>query len=93
MEYLLGQVAPPSDGNWEGWIITIAVSVIMTLGTTIVGLARMVKDLYAKTIADLEARTTKLEDIAIAVNTENSKLREENAGLRAKVEMLEKVDF
>lgn len=83
----------PTDGNWLPWIITIGVSVIMTLGTTIVGLARMIKETYVKSIEDLTTRVNKLETSYTEKVSENTLLREENAKLRAKLEVHERVEF
>lgn len=83
----------PTDGNWLPWIITIGISVIMTLGTTIVGLARMIKETYVKSIEDLTTRVNKLETSYTEKVSENTLLREENAKLRAKLEVHERVEF
>lgn len=85
--------APPTDGNWEGWIISIAVSVIITLFSSLVGLARMVKDMYAKAIEQLQLRLDKVETVVAETQSENAKLREENAGLRAELQFYKKADF
>lgn len=83
----------PTDGNWIPWIITIGVSVIVTLASTVVGMARMIKELYTKTIEDLTTRITSIETNYQERVIENAKLREENASLRARLEVKEKVEF
>lgn len=80
----------PTDGNWIPWIITIGVSVIVTLATSLVGLARMIKEMYQKTIEDLTARVVKLDADYKLVIAENASLKAENASLRARLEVNEK---
>lgn len=80
----------PVDGNWLPWIITIGVSVIGTMAATIAGMAKLMRETYLNTINELKQRVERLETQGIDNQKENTLLREENAGLRARLEFLDK---